>query len=102
MIIAGIYGTSFVVVASILALWSLWWIIKAAKTNPSEREAEDEARERVARGEGWADENGSARVPFTDAEIAELSASLSPEDPADAGIDARPKPDAPKRRFNKR
>ncbi|MDO9356175.1 MAG: hypothetical protein Q7T55_20925, partial [Solirubrobacteraceae bacterium] len=73
MVIAGIYGTAFVVVASLLALWSLWWIIKAAKSNPSEREAEDEARARVARGEGWGDEGVTAPAPFSDAEIAILS-----------------------------
>lgn len=101
VIIAGIYGTGFVAIASVLALWSLWWIIKAAKTNPSEREAEDEARARVARGEGW-DEHGTAPVPFSDGEIADLSAALAPEDPAEAGVDVRPRPETPKGRFNKR
>lgn len=100
MVVASIYGTAFVVVGSLLALWSLWWIISAARTNIGEREAEVEAREAVGRGEAWADQNGSAPKPFTDAEIAQLSDSLAAQDPSDAGIDVRPAPPKPKgRRF---
>ncbi|MBJ7471145.1 MAG: hypothetical protein JHD16_07575 [Solirubrobacteraceae bacterium] len=100
MIIASIYGTAFVIVGALLALWSLWWIISAARTNIGEREAEVAAREAVGRGEAWADQNGSAPKPFSDAEIAELSESLAPQSPEDAGIDVRPAPPKPKgRRF---
>jgi hypothetical protein len=98
VIVASIYGTAFIVVGTLLAFWSLWWIIKAAMTNPSEREAEDEARAAVARGEGWADENGSARQPFTDAEIKTLSDALAAEDPTEAGVDVRPREDDSRKR----
>ena len=101
VVIAGIYGTAFIVVATLLALWSLWWILKAAWTNPAEREAEDDARARIARGEGW-EEGSSAPVPFSDEEIAELSTALAPDDPAAVGVDARPRPDTPKGRRTKR
>ncbi|MDO9354777.1 MAG: hypothetical protein Q7T55_13855, partial [Solirubrobacteraceae bacterium] len=67
-----------------------------------ERAAEDEARAAVARGEGWADEKGRAQRPFSDDDIAELSAALAAEDPTEAGVDVRPRPDTPKGRFNKR
>lgn len=98
MVVASIYGTAFIVVGIALALWSLWWIIAAARTNIDEREAEVAAREAVGRGEAWADQNGSAPQPFSDEEIAELAASLEPVDPADAGIDVRRAPDPKGRR----
>ena len=101
MVVASIYGTAFVITGALLALWSLWWIISAARTNIGEREAEVEAREAVARGESWADQNGSAPKPFTDAEIAELSAALEPSDPAEAGIDVSPAPKQHKGRFGR-
>lgn len=101
MVVASIYGTAFIAVSIVLALWSLWWIISGARTNIDEREAEVEAREAVARGEGWADQNGSALRPFTDAEIAELSAALEPQDPAEAGIDVRPAPKRERRGFRR-
>jgi hypothetical protein len=98
VIVASIYGTGFIVVGTLLAFWSLWWIIKAAWTNPSEREAEDEARAAVARGEGWADESGSGRKPFSDVEMQALSDALAPEDPGAAGVDVRPRDDDPRKK----
>lgn len=102
MVIASIWGTVLVAIGAALALWSLWWIIQAARTNPSEREAEDEARAAVARGEGWADEGGAARVPFSDAEIADLSTALAPESLEEAGVEARPRGTERKGPFNRR
>lgn len=103
MVVASIYGTSFIVLGSLAALWSLWKLIQAAATNPADREAEVEARQRVAEGGSWADENGSAPAPFTDAEIAQLSASLAPETPEEAGVDVSAKPpEKPKGLFNRR
>ncbi len=98
MVVASIWGTGFTILGATLALWSLWWIISAARTNIGEREAEVEAREAVGRGESWADQNGSAPRPFSDAEIRELSEALEPSDPAEAGVDVSPAPPEPKRR----
>ena len=98
VVLANLWGTGFTVLGALLALWSLWWIVSAARTNIGEREAEVEARERVAQGGTWADQNGSAPKPFTDAEIARLSEALAPSDPAEAGIDARPAPKSDKGR----
>ena len=63
------------------------------------REAEVEARERVAKGGAWADQNGNAPKPFTDAELAQLAESLEAVDPAEAGIDVRPAEPRKRRRF---
>lgn len=101
MVVASIWGTGFTILGALLALWSLWWIISAARTNIGEREAEVEAREAVGRGESWADQNGSAPRPFTDAEIQRLSDALAPSDPDEAGIDVSPAPE-PKRRRGRR
>lgn len=99
MVVASIYGIAFTVVGVMLALWSLWWIISAARTNIGEREAEVAAREHVAETGSWADQNGSAPKPFTDAELAQLAESLEPVDPAEVGIDVSPAPPAKKRRL---
>lgn len=99
---AGVLATIFTVVASLLALWSLWWFIKAAKTNPGEREAEVEARERVARGEGWEEGSGPTDVPCTDAELAKLSDALAAQSLEEAGIDARSAPPVKRRGFLRR
>jgi hypothetical protein len=104
VIVASIYGTGFIVLGSLLALWSLWWIVKAALADPIERNAEDEARAAVGRGEGWPDERGPgrARKSFSDEEIARLSAALEPADPAEVGVEVREKTDREKRRDNGR
>lgn len=100
VVVASIWGYGFTVLGALLALWSLWWIISAARTNIGEREAEVEAREVVAKGGSWADQNGSAPKPFTDAELAALAESLEPSDPADVGVDVRPaEPRKRRRRF---
>lgn len=93
---ASVLATAFTVIAALLAIWSLWWIVNAARTNPGEREAEVQARDRVARGEGWAQDDGlPAPQAFTDDELRHLSEALAPQRPEDVGVDARP---APKRR----
>lgn len=97
MVVASYWGTGFTIVGASLALWSLWWIISAARTNIGEREAEVAAREAVGRGESWADQNGSAPKPFTDAEIARLAASQQPQTLEDAGVDASPAPKSKRR-----
>ncbi|MDQ8044946.1 MAG: hypothetical protein AAGC46_18465 [Solirubrobacteraceae bacterium] len=103
MILASIYGTGFIVLGALLALWSLWWIVKAAMTDPVERTAEDEARAAVGRGEGWPDERGRPRKAFTDEEIARLSEALEPSDPDEVGVEVREKTDDEKRgRRNRR
>lgn len=90
MVIASIYGNVFLTVSGLLAIWSLWWIIKAARSNPSERNAEVEARERVAQGGGWADGDRQPRS-LTDDEIAALSAAQAADEPAAASVDAQPR-----------
>lgn len=104
VIVASIYGTGFIIIGALLALWSLWWIVKAAMTDPIERTAEDEARAAVGRGEGWPDERGPgrARKAFSDEEIARLSEALEPSDPAEAGVEVRELTDNEKRRRNRR
>lgn len=99
MVIASIWGYGFTVLGALLAVWSLWWIVSAARTNIGEREAEVEAREAVAKGGAWADQNGNAPKPFTDAELAQLAESLEAVDPAEAGIDVRPAEPRKRRRF---
>ena len=97
VIVASIYGTGFLVVSGILAVWSLWWIIKAAKTNPDERQAEVDARARVAAGGSWTEGEAPPRA-LTDAEIAALSESQMADDPAASGVDVKPRERPARRR----
>jgi hypothetical protein len=99
VVLGSIYGTAFIVLGSLLALWSLWWIVKAAMTNPAERDAEMEARARVARGEGWSEDGSPPPASFSDSEMAELSDALRAENPAEAGIDVTPRKETPKSRW---
>ncbi|MBO9533908.1 MAG: hypothetical protein J7513_13135 [Solirubrobacteraceae bacterium] len=89
MILASLIGNAFTLLAALLAIWSLWWIVRGSLTNTEERNAEDEARLRVAEGKGWGD--GPQPVPFSDEELARLSDALAPSDPAEAGIEVRPR-----------
>lgn len=99
MVLAGVLSTGFTIIAALLAVWSLWWIVSAARTNPGEREAEVEARDRVARGEGWDPDDGlPTPQAFTDAELLALSDALAPQTPEEAGVDVRPAPPAKRRR----
>jgi hypothetical protein len=96
VVVASLIGNGFILLSVILAIWSLWWIVRGSLTNIDERSAEDEARQRVAEGGTWGD--GPQPKPFTDAELARLSDALAPSDLDEAGIDARPAPPEPKRR----
>lgn len=96
VVIGSVIANAFIALSVILAFWSLWWIVKGSLTNVDERSAEQEARERVAQGGTWDD--GPQPEPFTDGELAELSAALAPSDPEQAGIETRPRPPEPKRR----
>ena len=73
---------------AVLALWSLTWILRAQRSNPDERQQEVDARERVARGEGW----DGAEPPrgFTDAELRALAEAQRPMTLEEAGVVARP------------
>lgn len=101
VVLASLIGNAFIALSVVLAIWSLWWIVRGSLTNVDERTAEDEARQRVAEGGAWGD--GPAPEPFTDAELTELSQALAPSTLEEAGVEARPRPPEPKRRWlNKR
>ena len=85
----GTYTAIFTAVGSVLALWSITWIIRASLSNPDTREAEVEARARVARGEGW--DGPTAPHTFSDEEMADLAQALAPLTLEEAGVDARPR-----------
>lgn len=97
MVIGSIYGNVFILVSVVVAIWSLWWIVRGSLTNVDERTAEVEARQRVAEGGHW--DEGPRPEPFTDEELARLSEALAPSDPAEVGVDVSPRPPEPKRRF---
>ncbi|MEH3052890.1 MAG: hypothetical protein PGN13_02640 [Patulibacter minatonensis] len=90
MVNGSIYGNAFIAVSVALAIWSLWWIVRGSLTNGDERNAEDEARRRVAEGGQWDDGRPSPR-PFSDEELAELSDALAPSSLEEAGVEARPR-----------
>ncbi len=100
MVLASLIGNAFIALSVVLAIWSLWWIVRGSLTNVDERTAEDEARQRVADGGSWDD--GPAPEPFSDAELAELSEALRPSTLEEAGVEARPAPPEPKRRWPNR
>lgn len=101
VVLAGVLGTGFLVISVILALWSLSWLIRGSLSNPDERTAEVEARERVAGGGPWVEGELPPRV-LTDPENADLAHALQPRSPEEAGIEARPRETAPTRRFGLR
>jgi hypothetical protein len=96
VVVANLIGNAFTLLAALLAVWSLWWIVRGSLTNTGERNAEDEARQRVAEGGTWGE--GPQPVPFTDEELHRLSDALAPSDPAEAGVETRPRPPEPRRR----
>lgn len=100
MVLAGLWSNLFLIATAVAALWSLWWIVRGALTNVSEREEEDAARARVAEGGGW-DPDGPAPRPFSDAELRELSEALEPQSLEEAGVSARPR-ERKRSRSNKR
>lgn len=73
---------------SVLALWSITWILRAQQTGTGERRLEDDARARVAGGQGW--DGPEPPRSFSDAELVALSRSLRPLTLEQAGIVARP------------
>ncbi len=93
-------ANAFIALSVVLAIWSLWWIVRGSLTNVDERTAEAEARKRVGEGGSWDD--GPAPEPFTDAELAALSEALRPSTLEEAGVEARPAPPEPKRRWGNR
>jgi hypothetical protein len=95
VVVASIIANAFIALSVVLAIWSLWWIIRGSLTNVDERTAEDEARQRVAEGGTWGD--GPQPEPFTDAELARLSDALAPSSLEEAGVEARPRPKEPRR-----
>lgn len=100
MVLASLIGNAFIALSVVLAIWSLWWIVRGSLTNVDERTAEDEARQRIAEGGAWDD--GPAPEPFTDEELSELSRALEPTSLEEAGVEARPRPPEPKRRWPNR
>jgi hypothetical protein len=97
VVVGSLIGNGFILLSVVLAIWSLWWIVRGSLTNIEERSAEDEARQRVAEGGTWGD--GPQPKPFSDAELTRLSDALAPSDPAEVGVDVRPRPPEPKRRL---
>lgn len=97
MVVAGIWSNAWLVVTGILALWSLTWLIRGSLTNVGEREAEVEARRRVAEGGAWEEGQAPPRV-LTDAEITALSEALKPSTLDEAGVEATRRDDVPRRR----
>lgn len=82
-------------VGAVLAIWSISWIVRAQRDNSGERIEEDEARARVAAGQGW---DGPLPPPsFSDDELAALSLAQTPLSLEEAGIVARPVEPKPKR-----
>lgn len=75
---------------SVLAIWSISWIIRAQRTGSDDRRLEDDARARVASGQGW--DGASAPRAFSDAQMQALSLSQQPLSLEQAGVIARPRP----------
>jgi hypothetical protein len=96
VVVANVIGNAFIALSVVVALWSLWWIIRGSLTNVAERTAEDDARQRIAEGGAWDD--GVVPEPFSDAELARLSDALAPSDLDAAGVEARPRPAGSRRR----
>ncbi len=63
VVVASLIGNAFILVAVSLAIWSLWWIVRGSLTNVSERNAEDEARQRVAEGRAGTMARSPSRSP---------------------------------------
>lgn len=101
MFVAGLFDTAYLVVTGVLALWAISWLIKGSLTNVGERDAEVQARERIAQGGAWAEDELPPRA-LTDGEIDDLSGALRPSTLEEAGIDARPRATAPSRRLRRR
>lgn len=88
------------ITGSILALWSITWILRAQHSGPDIRIAEQEARERVAQGQGW---DGAAAPPtIPDEVLARLARAQEPLTLAQAGVVARPRPQVRRRRRARR
>lgn len=87
MVVASIWSNAWLVVTGILALWSLSWLIRGSMTNIGEREAEVEARDRVAQGGAW-EEGGVPPRVLTDDEIHALADAQKPSTLEEAGVDA--------------
>lgn len=86
----GTWTTIVTAIGAVLALWSITWIIKAQRTGSAERRLEDDARERVAGGQGW--DGPKPPRSFTDAELAALARAQQPLTLEQAGVEARPLP----------
>lgn len=77
------------VATAVVAVGSLWWMVRGSLTNVGEREREDAARARIAEGGSW-EPGGAAPKPFTDGELRELAQALQPQTLEEAGVEARP------------
>ena len=77
-------------IGAVLAIWSITWIVNAQRTGSAERRLEDDARARVADGQGW--DGPKPPQSFSDAELAALARAQQPLTLEQAGVVARPLP----------
>lgn len=77
-------------IGAVLAIWSITWIVSAQRSGSGERRLEDDARARVAGGQGW--DGPKPPRAFSDAELAALARAQQPLTLEEAGVVARPLP----------
>lgn len=96
----GTWTAILTAIGSVLAIWSISWIVRAQHTGADDRRLEDDARARVASGQGW--DGATAPRAFSDAQMEALSLSLQPLTLEQAGVVARPKPPRQRRTSTRR
>lgn len=86
------YQWAFTSAGAVLSLWSISWIIRASKTNLPERQAEQDARDRVSQGQGWTDATPPPTI--SNATLNALARAQAASTLTQAGVVARPADEA--------